>query len=131
MQLGIAIGIQRPLAVALTIFGHAEPEPPAALIRLLAQQFHVKIRRLGMLTQLLAEPGPGGVIIQIAGQIRSMAGQPAERLELIATADGEPRQQQPEIGLFGIESEPLFQQLARFAQPPLAVQQARQLLARP
>ncbi len=59
-----------------------------------------------MLTQLLAEPGPGGVIIQIAGQIRSMAGQPAERLELIATADGEPRQQQPEIGLFGIEPEP-------------------------
>ena len=33
VQLGIAIGIQRPLAVALTIFGHAEPEPPAALIR--------------------------------------------------------------------------------------------------
>ena len=37
MQLGIAIGIERPQAVALAIFGHTEPEPPAPLIRLLTQ----------------------------------------------------------------------------------------------
>ena len=53
MQLGIAIGVQRPLAVALTILGHPQPQPPAPLIRLLAQQLDVELGRLGGLTQLL------------------------------------------------------------------------------
>ncbi|MNH15041.1 hypothetical protein D3C79_746470 [compost metagenome] len=117
--------------MALAILGHAEPEPPAALIRLLAQQFDIELRRLGILAQLLGQPGPGGVIIHVAGQLRLIAGQPAERLLAISLADGYSGQQQAKIGLLRRQTEPLFQHLAGLGQAAFAVEQARQLLARP
>ena len=88
MQQGVAIGIERPLAVTLTIFGDAEAKPPAALIRLLTQQLHIERRRIGILAQLLSQPGPGGVVVHVAGEIRLITGQPAKRLLLLPLADG-------------------------------------------
>ena len=53
MQLGIAIGVQRPLTMSLTILRHPQSQPPAPLIRLLSQQLDVELGRLGRLAQLL------------------------------------------------------------------------------
>ena len=114
--------------MALAILGDPQPQPPAPLIRLHPQQPDIELGRLGILSQLLAQAGPGRVIVEVAGQGGPSATEPGESPSLVLFSQGQTGPQQAKIGLIRLATNALLQQGARLGEAALAIEQARQLL---